>query len=204
MIVSQIENAIIDRLKAASALGVFGYTLRTVETLPTDLDERLPQDVKTFPAAWVAFGGWPSAETLGDGEAVVQGVFTVIVAASSLRNERHQRHGAGAGEPGSYQLAMDAIGLLQAQDFGLPISELQLGSCTPLYTGQLQDRRKCSLFGIRFGTRFTIAPSMPGVLMVPPIGDFATFAVGWDVPPHAGAADLTDEIPLPQEVQDDG
>lgn len=199
MSIGLVENAIIARLDAASKGRVLGYSLRTIETLPTDLDDRLATYIQNFPAVWVAFGGWPSATTLGDGEAVVTASFNVIVGASSLRNERAQRHGGGPGEVGSYQMAMDVIALLQGQDFGLPIGELTLGACTPLYSGQTQDKRKASIFGIKFTTQMSIAPVTPDEITTPTIGDFKTFAVGWDIPPRTGQADLSDEIHPPQD-----
>ncbi|MDP2373167.1 phage protein Gp37 [Reyranella sp.] len=199
MIIARIESAMIARLKAASDLGVLGYTLSDVTTLPSDLDERLAEYVQTFPTAWVVFGGWPNAENMGGGEAAVVASFHVVVAAANLRNEKAQRHGvASAGEVGSYQMAMDVIGLLMGQDFGLDMGPLLLGACSPLYNGALQDKRRASLFAVKFDTRLVINPLAPEVLTVQPAADFTTFAVGWDRP--GGDPDpLADIVNLPQE-----
>lgn len=200
MIIAQVENAIIERLSAASRLGVLGYSLRLVETLPTDLDDRLAQYVQSFPAAWVAFGGWPQAVDMGQGEVQAEdALFHVIVGAGSLRNEKAQRHGDGAGEVGSYQLVADVLGLLSGLSFGLPMSGLKPGRCTPLYSGATQDKRKASLFGLAFTSRLdlTTPAALGGYARA--IGDFATFNVGWDVSPRDGLADVSDHIQLPQE-----
>jgi phage gp37-like protein len=198
MIIAQVENAIIERLSAASRLGVLGYSLREVDTLPTDLDDRLPQYVQNFPAAWVAFGGWPEAIDMGQGDVQADGaLFHVVVGASSLRNEKAQRHGGAPGEVGSYQLVADVIGLLNGQSFGLPMSGLKPGRCTPLYSGKTQDSRKVSLFGLAFTARLdlTTPAALGGYARA--IGDFSTFDVGWDV--RSGAApDFSDHINLPQ------
>lgn len=199
MIFGQIENAIIGRLDAASKLNVLGYALRQVDSLPSDLDERLPTYVQNFPAAWVVFGGWPTAENMSGGEAIVEARFHVVVGASSLRNEKAQRHGDGVGAVGSYQIAMDAIGLLMGQDFGLPMGALQLAGCNPLYTGQTQDKRKVSLFAIQFTTRLVFNPAAPDLLTVPAIADFTTFAVAWDRP-AGGPVEVSDLLTLPQEA----
>lgn len=198
MIFGQIEAAMIARIDGASKLGVLGYTIRKVDTLPTDLDERLPTYVQDFPAAWTVFGGWPSAENMSGGEAIVSAQFHVVVGASSLRNEKAQRLGDGVGGAGSYQMAMDVIGLLLGQDFGLPIGGLQLGGCNPLYTGQTQDKRKVSLFAVQFTSRLAFNPTAPDVLTVPPIADFTSFAVAWDRP-AGDPVEVSDLVTLPQE-----
>jgi len=199
MIVAQIENAMGARLNAASKLGVLGYSLRAVESLPTDLDEFLSAEIRDFPAAWTVFGGWRKLNDMGGGEVLVEGTFHLVVGASNLRNEKAQRHGGAPGEIGSYQLALDLPALLVAQDFGLPISALKLGACTPLYTGGDRKKRPVSLFAIAFTSEFMLSPRAPAEITVPPIGDFTTFAAGWDIPPHDGQADASSLITFPAE-----
>lgn len=200
ILVASIETAIIDRIKAASAAKVLGYSIRQVETLPTSFDSELGKFIAPtqLPATWVAWGGWKVVEESGDGSFTVEAPFSVVVAAGNLRNEKAQRHGA-AGQVGSYQLVADVTGLLLGQTFGLPIAALKLGACTPLFSGAAQDDRKASLFMVGFSTRFEIAPETAALIETPGLGDFAAFNVGWDVPPHSGQADLTDTLHLPQD-----
>lgn len=194
-----IENGMIDRLEAASQAGVLGYALRTVDSLPSDLDERLPHYVQQYPAAWTIFNGWRVIDSdRGDGSTLVEARYAVAVASANLRNERSQRHGDG-GEPGSYQLIADVAGLLAEQTFGLPIGRLVLGDCSPLYTSSGQAERKASLYAVNFSSRLVLDPAAPPLIQTPAIGDFRTFQVGWDLPPHTGAADRTDIIKPPQE-----
>ncbi|MBI1408123.1 MAG: DUF1834 family protein [Caulobacter sp.] len=201
MIIGAVENGIINRLEAASKADVLGYRLRAVETLPITFEAELAKYLapQQLPAGWVTFGGFKVTAENGDGSVTVLARYSVVVAAGNLRNEKSQRHGAGS-QVGSYQLVQDVAGLLMEQTFGLPISGLQLGECTSLFTASAQDDRKASLFMLGFTTSFELAPATPDLIATPGLGDFATFDVGWDLPPFTGAADVADLINLPQET----
>ncbi|MBI1407298.1 MAG: DUF1834 family protein [Caulobacter sp.] len=198
IVFAAIENAMIARLEAASEAGILGYAIRTVDSLPADLDERLPHYVQQYPAAWTVFNGWRAIEEQGDGTTLVEARYAVVVACANLRNERSQRHGAG-GEVGSYQLVADVAALLSQQTFGLPIGHLVLGDCSSLYTSSGQAERKASLYAVNFSSRLVLDPAAPPLIQTPAIGDFETFQVGWDLPPHTGTPDLSDTHTLPQE-----
>lgn len=191
MIAAAIENAIIERLKAASTAGLLGYAWRTVDSLPTDLDERLAEYIKALPAAWVIWNGWRKASDHGDGTSRIEHQLTVVVAAANLRNERAQRHGAG-GDVGAYQLVADATALLMGQRFGLPIGPLVPGDCRPLYTAAEQGKRRAALYAIGFTAAGEIAPMSWPLIATPEIGEFETFDVAWDLPPAAGSREAAD------------
>lgn len=177
--IGAIEQAIIDRLKAANP--VLGYDFREVESLPVDIDESLAERVQQFPSAWTVFGGWKPVRAFGDGTAKVRGTFHVIVAAQNVRNERSTRFGGSSSEVGSYQMAWDVAGLLIDQSLGLAISPLELGGCNSLFTGLTKSKRAVSLFAVELFTEFTVATTAPADL-----ADLDVLHVNWDVPPHGG------------------
>ncbi|NBB51501.1 DUF1834 family protein [Rhizobium sp. CRIBSB] len=181
---AQIELAIQERLRAASRLGLLGYALRSVESLPIDVDDRLKEYVAAFPAAWTVFGGWSVRTQRSGGGAVIEARYSVICAASNLRSERAARHGAG-GDVGTYQMIADVTGLLLGNGLGLPVGPLVLGDCQNLYTGKLQGELKASLYGVSFTSTLTLDAAPADILDSLALGDFATFNVGW-IPPLGG------------------
>ncbi len=209
---TSIELAILERLRLAAADGVLGYAFRTLESYPEEFDAYLKEKMRgrCFPAAWVVFGGWGRPLEVG-GRIRVPATFMVVVAAENLRNETAQRHGAGATEIGSYQLALDVAGLLHGQSLGLDVDALELGPCRSIRPTQAIQERKVSLYALEFGTAFDVAGVGFGQ---PSIGDFSTFSVDWDVPPFGGvdgdagapgvqlpaadAADASDVVEIPQ------
>lgn len=210
--IAEVENAIIARLQAASDADVLGYRFRTLETYPENFDLYLKQKIKgarPYPAAWVVFGGWRNPVDLG-AEVQIEAAFGVVVAAKSLRNETAQRHGAGvAGEPGSYQLVQDVIGLLQGHALGLEISGLQLVQTQSVRPTQTILENQLSVFASEFRTRMTLPASTFGSRA---LTDFSTFNANWDLPPLAAltpdpdtgarlpadaVTDATDHVELP-------
>lgn len=202
--IAEVETAILGRLKAASAAGVLGYEFRTLESYPEDFDSRLKEVIvsdRTFPAAWVVFGGWRSPVDEGR---VLQApaVFMVVVAAQNLRNEKATRHGvvptAGRAEVGSYQLLLDVSRLISGQHLGLDIQPFKLGACRSVRPTPTTER-KASLFALEFSTLLPI--ELVG-LPAREIGDFSTFHAEWDVRPFSDAAldptDATDHLEMPQ------
>ena len=87
-----IENAIIARLTAASDQSVLGYTYRKVDSLPVEIDEKLPGFIQDNPSAWTVFGGWRPLGRSNSGD-MVRATFHVVVSAQNLRNERATRFG---------------------------------------------------------------------------------------------------------------
>lgn len=181
-LIGDIETAIQERLRAASTQDVLGYKLRQVESLPQDLEENLADHVQSFPAMWTVYAGWRKVSDQADGGIVADLSFSVICAASNLRNGSAARHGAGA-EPGSIQMVMDVVGLVAGRDFGLPIGPMIPGDQKPLITGQTKGH-KLSLFAQAFTARAAIdLVDEPDILLTQPQGDFAEFGVAWDLPP---------------------
>lgn len=195
-----IETAIIDRLQAAAKAGVLGYSYKTVESMPVQLDEDLFKKIQGYPSAWVVFGGWTAKSQLSNG-AKVRAAFHVIVAAQNHRNESSTRNGGSPAEPGSYQMAMDVAGLLGGQDCGLPIRSFDVGTLTPLYSQQADKPRGISVLALELWTEFVVGPIERADAPV----DFTTFHVDWDIPPDSPIdADLAqDERQLPDDIHAD-
>lgn len=200
---AQVELAIQERLRAASKLGVLGYALRAVESLPVDVDDRLGEYVNDFPAAWTVFQGWTVQTERSGGGAVIEARYSVICAAQNQRSEQAARFGAGSKEVGTYQMVADVVGLILGNDLGLDVKPLTLGACQNLYSGAVQGRLKVSLFGVSFTTTMTIDAQPADVLDSQALGEFSTFSVGW-IPPDGGAATAPTEtiqtLPIAEPV----
>lgn len=212
--IAEIENAILDRLKAAGEAGVLGYRFRTLESYPENFDLYLKEKIRgdrPYPAAWVVFGGWREPVDMGS-ELQAEASFGVVVAARNVRNETAQRHGAGDREVGSYQLLQDVAALIHGQHLGLDIGRLRLGQCQSIRPTETILKEKLSVFALEFRTQLPIeVAQMPAR----EIGDFSTFHADWDLPPLAeltpdpetglrlpadpDAVEATDHLDLSQE-----
>ncbi|QUM72183.1 phage protein Gp37 [Sphingopyxis granuli] len=222
--IAQIELAMLAALKAAGDFGVLGYAWRTLETYPEEWDSYLKEkgDWKS-PAAWAVFAGANAIRFTDLGNVRLEGAqFGLVVAAENLRNETATRHGgpAGAGEPGSYQLALDALAILSGRDLGLDIDQLVPRSLRLVRPFDALKERKVSMIALQFETAFEITT-------LPPEADldaFKTLHLDWDVPAFGagragpidgdpdepgvqlpapaigpGSADASDHLTLPQE-----
>jgi phage gp37-like protein len=187
-----VENAMLARIKAATQVEAVPYAYRTLETWPARFDHYLESQVVQYPAAWTAFGGAHKVERLARGRWRAHCVFGLVVAAKNLRNEESQRHGGSDAEPGSYQLAVDAVRLLSGQSLGLDIDALEPTSILPLDVSDLPKLSQTSLYAVSFdtGLYFDTAPS------VGDLNDFVTFHADWDPAPY-GSVDR-DDLPAPE------
>lgn len=204
--IAAIENAMLARLKAASDADLLGYRFRDLDSYPEEWDEYLNEKLEwRAPAAWVVFAGAEVPPSSDSAEVRYPASFFLVVAAENIRNETARRHGGRGGEPGSYQLALDAISLLAYSDLGLPdISPLLPGAIRTIARPQALAERNCSLLAVAFTTDFPVplVTDLTGEEPVP----FTDFHVNWDVQPFnvepplpADAdADATDHVELPQ------
>lgn len=197
--IGEIENAIIEQLKAASAADVLGYHLAAVESLPVDFDKRLPEYLTSFPSAWVVTGPIETLQAMARGSARVRHQVTVIGAAKSLRNERYVRHGVTSedgriSEVGSYQIALDAAGLLLGQTLDLEIGGFEFVSIVPLYVGgEALKASRLGLIALTLTTTYVFDPSAPPSIRGgrDPV-DFSWFDARWE-PPLTVDADQTNQ-----------
>jgi phage gp37-like protein len=191
--IARIEGAMLDRLRIAGAAGLLGYGFRTLTTYPEDWDALLKdKGAMLMPAAWAVFGGFDQAEEQDEGGARVRASFGLVVAAENLRNEQATRHGGPRpNEPGSYQLMLDAAGLLIGQDFGLDIKRLQLVEARSVRPIAALEQRKVSMWAVLFRTVMPIIALDPDA---DPIGDFDVFHANWDIAPF-GNVDADPDCP---------
>lgn len=196
--IAAIENAMIAALEAASTAGTLGYAWRWTDSYPDDFDAYL-KDKKgqlRTPAAWAVFLGLGEGGDAGDDVGPkFTARFALIVASKSLRNETESRHGgAVAAEPGSYQLAIDAIRVLSRSDLGLPLTEPMTVTGARLVARSAELRSQgLSLMAIecRCGVGLGQFEDLDQ------LADFRTLHTDWDVPPIGNV-----QPPLPAEAPD--
>jgi phage gp37-like protein len=178
--IGHVENAMLTRIAAASAAGAIGYTYLTLETFPKRFDELLSSQQVRFPACWTAFGGAGKVDRVRTGRWRAHCSFSLVVAAENLRNEQARRHGGSPSEPGSYQLAQDALRILGDQSLGLDIDAFRPASILPVETSDIPKLRQISMYAVTFETAlyYDTAP------IAADIDDFRTFRANWD--PYPG------------------
>lgn len=175
--IGAIEQAMVDRIQAASDGGVLGYALKKVISYGGEFDEDINQVVRDFPAVWVVFSGRNRPTRRVKGLWPVTSRFTVVGGTRSRRNERARRRGE-AGEVGSYQIVEDVEGLLIGQTLGLDIDPVEPAGIRSLFQGVLRDKQ-ISLYALDLDVGHELElPAPAGGL-----DDFAGFHVDWDIPP---------------------
>lgn len=205
--IAAAEIAITDALQASAQAGTLGYAWRTLESYPEDFDAYLKlKGTLRVPAAWAVFLGLSGGQNNNDDSAGWNGDarFALVVAAQNLRNETATRHGGpdAAAEPGSYQLAEDAVRVLDGQDFDMLVEPLSATGMRLVARTPEMRTQGLSLMAIEFKCRMAFGQFANAGNP----GNFATFHADWDVPPignvttplPAAAPDAEDMIELPQ------
>jgi phage gp37-like protein len=186
-----IEQAIIDRLKAADATGVLGYRWGAVASYSGELDAEVITNVTRgrFPMAWVVFAGDRRRDT-AQGE-LRETQYALLVAARGGRNEQEGRHGSND-RVGAYQLVRDARGLLADQTLGLDIVPIQVTGTRTVFNGAVKgDPLAVYALDLVTGYRATPLPNAAS------LDDFETFHADWDLAPRDGQIDAADIVTLP-------
>lgn len=183
--IGQVENAMLERVKAASASGLLGYNYLTLENWPSTFDKYLESKAIRFPACWSAFGGSHKAERIAAGRYRVHCTFALVVAAQNARNEQSRRLGGSASEPGAYQLAEDALQVMGDQTFGLDIDALEPTSVLPVENSDIPALRQVSLYAATFATALYYDRAPLGG----DVADFVTFHANWDPAPYGHVGD---------------
>lgn len=217
--IAQIELRLGSTLVAAADAGVLGYKWRTSDTYPEewDLYFREKGDWKA-PAHWAVFAGATDIRFTDQGNVRLSGAqFGVVVAAENLRNETATRHGgpSASAEPGSYQLALDALAVLSGSNLGLDIDALVPKSMRLVRPFDALKERGVSMIALQFETAFEITTLPPEA----DLDELRALHLDWDVPPFGGidadlgapgiqlpapatgpgSADASDHLILPQE-----
>ncbi|VWB82133.1 hypothetical protein BLA13014_03782 [Burkholderia aenigmatica] len=149
-IITAVELAIVDRLKRG-----LGKMVTEVKTYGGEFDdEELETVVRRFPAAWVTFGGVKRTDPVSTDRSKwrAEATFVVMVGARSIRNEETSRHGGPAKTEVGTNLLISAVRyLLNEQDMGLKIRELQPGAIRTLFNTKTQ-AGAMSVYALEFKT----------------------------------------------------
>lgn len=159
--IGELEDAIVDRIKAAQASCLWPYKLLTVETYGGQIDENT-QSTFRFPAAFVAFTRMKKLGAIGERVRQVVVHLVLYVAARNPRNERATRHG-DMHEPGSFQIAEDLIALLENQRLGMPMHQpLTHTEIETLFVARKSDGANAeSILAISFECQFSWQAALP-------------------------------------------
>lgn len=194
--IGAVENGLIGALRDAGEAGTLGYRYRTLDSYPDEFDAYLKEkgQLRT-PAAWAVFLGWSEGADQGDdigAQFVAQ--FALVVAAKNLRNETATRHGGvdPTSEPGSYQLAEDAVRVLSQSDLGLPlVAPIEFTGGRLVARSAEVRTQGLSLFALTL--RCTVPLGQFEGAGNP--ADFTAFHADWDVPAF-GDVTLNAEAPF--------
>lgn len=159
--IGELEDAIVARVNAAQAAGLWPYKLLTVETYGGQIAEDT-QSTFRFPAVFIAFTRMKQKEMLGERDRLVSVHLVLYVAARNPRNERATRHG-DMHEPGSFQIAEDLIALLENQQLGLPmVRPLMHTEIETLFVARKSDGAHAeSILAISFECQFAWRAALP-------------------------------------------
>jgi phage gp37-like protein len=165
MILTQIENAMIARIKAVNTVPNFGNLLKTVDRYSGEFaDENLSLMVTSAPCVLL---GHTASQVLANAMSGSQwqGEFTVLCGATSRRTQAMASRVGGASsiELGSRQIAELVRDILSGQKLGLPISVLEPISIEEVYSGQAGGaggQHFFSVTGLRFTCRYSTARSV--------------------------------------------
>lgn len=159
--IGELEDAIVARINAAQAAGLWPYKLLTVETYGGQIDENT-QSTFRFPAVFVAFTRMKQKEMLGERDRLVAVHLVLYIAARNPRNERATRHG-DMHEPGSFQIAEDVIALLEGQRVGMPmVRPLMQTEIETLFVARKSDGAHAeSILAVSFECQFAWRAALP-------------------------------------------
>ncbi len=187
--IPEIENALLDRIRAAHDNEILGYQLRKIDTYGGEFADGLEKAVsgRQFPFVLVAFAG-ATRLSHTNGRVKFSARWVAFCGANNLRNEAAARHGSGD-KVGSYQIIEDVIGLVANQTFGLDIDPIIPQGVQPI-TNDKAGQQLVSVYGVELTTGFETQTSD----IVDDLDDFETFHVNWDLPPH-GNVDTSQGLP---------
>lgn len=193
MIINDIEDAILTRIKAAP----LPYRLKSPKTYGGEFSDGIGTAVINFPTVLIAWNGFT---LLRETQKIIQvkSTFAMFCCAVSLRNEGESRKGAA----GSYQIVGDMLKLLAGQTLGLKISPLVPRAVRP-FVNDKSGQQLASVYMIELETNHAIDMDD----LASGLDDFVTFHTDWDVPPHGNVqpplptaeADARDHLTLPVE-----
>lgn len=193
--IAEIEDAIIAHLRAACSTAALGYTVREVASYGGEFDEGLENEIRRFPAIWVAFAG--AGKPIAYGTSRKKWIkplnWVTMVGTRSVRGERQTRMGMPSipEEPGAYQMLDDVEAALVNQDFGLAIYPLFPGAVKTLFSTKLNNSA-VAVFSQEWHTRVVIDVTRSPT----EDADWLRLGVKYHLTPDDGTADAEDLITL--------
>jgi phage gp37-like protein len=164
MIIRQIEDATITRIKLVNTVPNLGNLLKTVDRYSGEFaDENLDQLVTMAPFVLISHTRSIALQSSKTGTQW-QGEFTLVCGSTSRRTQTLASRvgGVASTELGSRAIAELMRDILSAQQLGLPISALEPVSIDELYSGQAGGaggQHFFSVTGLQFTTRYSTARS---------------------------------------------
>lgn len=184
--ISQIEDAVLNRIRLAQDTGVLGYAFADLDSYSAQIDESVIEELANrTPAAWVVWGGDVVVRT-HSGKRQMRGTFVVMCAARSLRNNTVARHGTGI-DVGAYQLAQDIVGLVDGRKLDLDLTQAFTLVDRRTVFSKAVKRQHLAVYAITFDCGYML-PRYPDELE-----DFTSIAGDWQLP---------DEPDKPEPVTD--
>ena len=193
MVIGAVEDQLIQRLRDA-----FGNRLREVDHKPARLDaEELARVLTQAPAAYVAFLGFSPEGRLP--ERTVMAAFGVFLVAANAAGDQARRRGAPQ-VIGAYEMVLLASAALEGWTPAAAAGPIALKGCENLF-GLAFEKAGRSCYGLPLGIPIEL-PATPDAAL---LGDFVTFDVSWDIPPHGNVPrpppsnprDAGDRVTLP-------
>lgn len=173
--IGQIEDGILATLRAASENNALGYEFANLESYSERITEdQLVDLANRGPSAWVIWAGDVKVRTV-NGAKHMRGTFDVLVGTRSLRNQKAARHGA-ADSVGAYQMAADALSILDGSKVGLdllsPLEIVRRG----LIAVREDNSKTAAVYGLTFDCMYALQ-RRPAEL-----DDFTQVAGDWELP----------------------
>ena len=198
--IAEIEDAIIERIKAAAAATPgLGYRLPNVESYGGELDDDLAEVVRKFPAVWVTFAGCKASVPMNSHKTKwkTQATFVTMCGSRNVRGERATRQGVKVGgeikEVGAYQMLKDVSLLLAGHDLGLQITTLKPGAIKTLFNTKLRGQGM-AVFAREWNCEFIeTQPREPVDLSDP---NWLTVGISYYLEPGDAVADASDLVTL--------
>lgn len=186
--IGELEDAVVARIKAAQAAGLWPYKLPTIDTYGGQIAEDT-QSTFRFPAVFVAFTRMKKKGQLGERTRKVDVHLVVYVAARNPRNERATRQG-DMHEPGSFQIAEDLIALLENQRLGMSMTQpLSVEEIETIFVARQSDGAKAeSILALPFTCEFSWQAALPECANVTP-DDWLETGQTFYLTPDDGVAD---------------
>lgn len=191
MSIVAIEQWLIDTIK-----GVFGATLRVVDSLPSDWDdETFLRVLRQAPGVYVVFNGGARDEDLSDaGRLVIKAEWGIVSATTHVNFELARRHGDSR-QIGAYEILERAARALEGATLPAALGggDITVGRVENLFTGTVE-KQGGSIYGLAVTLPMELAPDDAAAAL----DAFETWDNRTDTDPDNGHDEAEDVVALEQ------